>query len=140
MDKQKKCTFCAELINNEAIKCKHCGEFLENNKHFPTPNLTSTQEKELKNATFAPVVFGWIYLIGMRAHKHSWMIILFLIPVVNICTAIYLAFKGKEIAWNDGKWENFDLFYKRQRIFEILTAVTVIIILVILFFVYATLN
>ncbi|GHB52831.1 hypothetical protein [Mongoliitalea lutea] len=28
-ENQKKCPFCAELINRDAIKCKHCGEFLD---------------------------------------------------------------------------------------------------------------
>ena len=28
MEKTKKCPFCAEDININAVKCKHCGEFL----------------------------------------------------------------------------------------------------------------
>jgi hypothetical protein len=58
----KKCPFCAEEINDEAIKCKHCQS-----------DLTSTPPKEVKDVTVDGKLKG--FETFMQQYSHSWTLV-----------------------------------------------------------------
>jgi len=53
----KKCSYCAEEIEDEAIKCKHCGEMLDGSK------LPETGSKKQRKRTEINPGFGFLIIL-----------------------------------------------------------------------------
>lgn len=60
----KKCPFCGEEIKVEAIKCKHCGEFIESKKEEPE-NSTNSKLLVVPKAWYSLKKLKWLSTAGL---------------------------------------------------------------------------
>lgn len=95
---EKKCPFCKEIIQSDAIKCRFCGEWLKNTKREGVAEVDiealnvsdGLKQKELDDTWFSVTIFFWIVvsiIIGMLLH-----------PLAGIALFIICLF------WRAKKW------------------------------------
>ena len=89
----KKCLFCAEMIQAEAIKCRFCGEFLNTDK---AKALTADQDEDVDTdqadqEPAVPLFVGRPSLWSMTGAVIKGTIMLAIVGCVIVCPIEYLA-------------------------------------------------
>ena len=65
----------------------------------------------VKGWSWGAFFLNWVWAIGNR----TWIGLLALIPYVGLIVAIWLGFKGREMAWKNKQWDNLEHFNRVQK-------------------------
>ena len=65
----------------------------------------------VKGFSWGALIWSWLWSI----FNGTWIGLLALVPYVGFGVAIYLGFKGREMAWRNKRWDNLEHFNRVQR-------------------------
>jgi len=88
----KKCPFCAEEIQDEAIKCRFCGEFLNKPNKAKTKWYFSTHIVVIALLCFGPIALPVVWL-NPRYKAITKIVVTIIVVAISVC----LYFVTKEL-------------------------------------------
>ncbi|RZD22137.1 hypothetical protein [Pseudoalteromonas sp. MEBiC 03485] len=65
----------------------------------------------IKGFSWGAFLLTWIWAIG----NSTWIGLLALVPYVGFIVSIYLGFKGREMAWQNKRWDSVEHFQRVQK-------------------------
>ncbi len=112
------CAKCGANNQDDAKFCLKCGVAIlvaENQSKF-SPSASNTASIEtipdgVRGWSWGAFLLNWIWAIGNR----TWWGLLALIPYVGFIVAIWLGFKGREMAWKNRQWDDVAHFNRVQK-------------------------
>ncbi len=120
----KICQFCGGEINEDAKKCKFCGEWvISEENELP---------QELKHFNWGAFLFNWIWGIMHKKYITLLYFVACLIPVIGpIGISVWFGVAGNKWAWQSKNWDSIEQFNETQRnwvkLWLILAVVSVIL-------------
>ena len=119
------CTSCGAQVAPGSAFCSQCGKPLAAaqqsgvslDKADPAPMERPGQMGDfdvppgVAGWSWGAFLFNWIWAIGNR----TWIGLLALVPYIGFFVAIWLGFKGREMAWRARSWDGVEHFNRVQK-------------------------